>query len=151
MGVYSFLTHSPMAYTISLSRKEQNELQKRKTNERDAKIMRRLLCIEMKHLGERNQKIAKLCNVCPDTITDWLCLYSEGGFERLCSLKYDGRRPPVLDTVRDTLEQGLKEGRYEKLADIQNELKEEHGIEICLSWIWTYCKKNSLVLTKRHG
>jgi transposase len=151
MGVYYFVPHSPMAYTVNLSRKAQKELQKRKKNERDAKILRRLLCIEMKHLGERNQKIAKLCDVCPDTITDWLRLYDEGGFKTLCSLQYDGRRSSILDTVRDILEQGLKEGRYEKLADIQHELKEEHDIEVCLSWIWTYCKKNSLVLTKRQG
>ena len=43
---------------------------------------------------------------------------------------------------------GLSLLQAKELADY---LKEEHGIDVCISWIWTYCKKNSLALTKRHA
>ena len=138
-----------MAFTVQLNATAQKELQRRKRNERDAKILRRLLCIEMKALGEANGTIATLCGVCIDTITDWLRLYETGGFSTLCSLQYDGRRPAVLDRVKDELKRDLKAGKYDTLKDVQHALKETHGIDACLSWIWRYAKKNSLLPARK--
>ena len=137
-----------MAIAIHLSAKEQKELGKRKKNERDGKILRRLLCIEMKNMGEENERIAKLCGVCRDTITDWLRLFSEGSFQALCNLQYAGRRISVLEPMKAMLQAGIDTGKYQKLSDIKKELK-ENGIEVCESWIWKYLKKNSLLRLKR--
>ena len=138
-----------MAFQIRLSLAQQKELRKRKKNQRDAKILRRLLCIELKDLGEENAKIAKLCGVCRDTITDWLRLFEEKGFDGLCSFQYDGRRPPILDTVKDELRRDLKAGKYSTLKEVKHALRETHGIDVCISWIWRYSKKNSLHLSRR--
>jgi len=138
-----------MAFVVHLTPKTHKELRRRKKNERDAKILRRLLCIELKDLGEQNRKIARLCGVCIDTITDWLRLYEDGGFEKLCFLAYEGRRISVLDAVKGDLKKGIKEGRYKKLADVREELKRVHGLDLCISRIWQYAKKNSLHLSRR--
>ena len=138
-----------MAFRIHLSPAQQKELRTLKKNQRDAKVLRRLLCIELKDLGEENGKIARLCGVCRDTITDWLRLFEDGGFDGLCTFHYDGRRLPVLDQVKDELRRDLKAGKYGALKDVQHALKEEHGIDVCISWIWRYAKKNSLLLSRR--
>jgi transposase len=117
------------------------ELRTRKKNQRDAKILRRLLCIELKDLGEENAKIATLCGVCRDTITDWLRLFEEKGFDGLCSFQYDGRRLAVLDVVRDELKRDLKAGKHGTLKEVKRALHETHGIDVCISWIWRYAKK----------
>lgn len=143
------LPHSPMAFTVQLDASAQKKLRQRKRNERDAKILRRLLCIEMKALGETHAKIARLCDVCIDTITDWLRLYDTGGLDALCSLQYEGRRPAVLDRVKDELRRDLKAGKYDTLRETQQALKETHGIDVCISWIWRYAKKNSLLPARR--
>ena len=138
-----------MAFTVQLDVAAHRELRRRKKSERDAKILRRLLCIEMKALGEANAKIARLCDVCIDTITDWLRLYETGGFPALCSLQYEGRRPAALDRVKDALKRDLKAGKYDTLKDVQHALRETHGIDVCISWIWRYAKKNSLLPARK--
>jgi transposase len=141
----------PMAFRIHLTSTQQKGLRTLKKNQRDAKILRRLLCIELKDLDEENGKIAKICGVCRDTITDWLRLFEEGGFGGLCTLHYDGRRLPVLDQVKEELKRDLKAGKYGTLKEVKHALKETHGIDVCISWIWRYAKKNSLLLSRRQS
>lgn len=146
MGVFPLL---PMAFHVQLSPTQRQELRTLKKNQRDAKILRRLLCMELKDLGEENGRIAMLCGVCRDTVTDWLRLFEEHGFAGLCSLHYEGRRPAVLDRVKDELRRDLKAGKYDTLKDVRHALKETHGIDVCISWIWRYAKKNSLLPARR--
>ena len=72
-----------MAHKVSLSDKDLKELLKRKKNERDGKILRRLQSIHMKHKGSKNKEIAEILDVCIDTLTDWFYLYKELGFAGL--------------------------------------------------------------------
>lgn len=139
-----------MSITIHLSKKEREELQERKKNERDGKILRRLLCLEMKDMGEEHEKIAKLCDVCRDTITDWLRLFTEHGLKGICNLQYEGRRISVLDAMKPMLQKGIDSGKYRKLSDIKKELQ-ARGIEVCESWIWKYLKKNLLLPIKKRS
>jgi len=138
-----------MAYTIQLSPNEKWELQKRKRNERDGKILRRLICIDMKDKGCLHADIADVCGVCIDTITDWLQLFDEGRFKALCCLKYDGRRLSMLHSLQEELNEKLKEGSFQRLKDMQQYLQEKHQIETCLSNLWYFCKKNSLLPARK--
>jgi len=138
-------------YHLELSSAESNELKKRMKNTKNTKVLRRLQCIHFVHEEEPRCRIADLLGVTPETISVWSRIFSEKGFDGLCSLHYDGRRPPVLDIVKDELKRDLKAGKYETLKEVQHALKEKHGIDVCLSWIWRYAKKNSLHLSKRQS
>lgn len=138
-----------MAYKINLTPKEQKELLKRKRNQRDAKILRRLLCIDMKSKGVMNKEIAKYCNVCIDTITDWLCLFEEGSFDALCSLQYEGRRISRLEKYKEEIQKKEKEENIASLKELKEWLRENHGTQTCISNLFYFCKKNSIFLTKK--
>ena len=138
-----------MAYTIQLNADEKRELRKRKKNERDGKILRRLICIDMKSKGCLHVDIADVCGVCIDTITDWLRLFDEGRFESLCCLQYDGRRLSMLHSLQEELNEQLEKGTFQRLKDMQKYLQEKHKIKTCTSNLWYFCKKNSLLPVKR--
>lgn len=138
-----------MAYKIELNASEMQELQKKKQKERDGKILRRLLCIEMKEKGMQNKDIAGYCGVCIDTITDWLHLFTEGSFEALCTLHYDGRRISKLEEYKEEIKRKEQEEGIESLKHLQGFIKEEYGIQTCISNLFYFCKKNSIFLTKK--
>lgn len=138
-----------MAYKIELNAEERKELHQRKKNQRDGKILRRLLCLEMKEKGMKNKEIAEYCDVCIDTITDWLCLFEQGSFEALCSLRYEGRRISKLEECKKDIEKKVEEEKIESLKDLQNFVQKKYGIQTCISNLFYFCKKNSIFLIKK--
>lgn len=138
-----------MAYQIKLSNKEQEELRQRKQNERDGKVLRRLLCIDMKNKGIQNKDIAEYCGVCIDTITDWLMLFDGGGFKALCALQYDGRRISKLEKCKEEIIKKQKKEGIENLKELKGWLSKEHNTKTCVSNLFYFCKKNSIFLGKK--
>ena len=138
-----------MAYQIKLTNKEQEELVHRKQNERDGKILRRLLCIDMKHKGMRNLDIAEYCGVCIDTITDWLMLFGSGGFKALCTLQYNGRRISKIEKYKEEIMEKQKAEGIENLKELKSWLAKEHNTKTCISNLFYFCKKNSIFLGKK--
>jgi transposase len=138
-----------MAYGIDLSEKGMEELRERKRKERDGKILRRLMCIEMKYKGMKNNEIAEYCGVCIDTITDWLFLYKEGSFEGLCSLKYEGRRISKLEKYSVEIRKKIEEEDMPCLKGLKQWIFEAYGVETCVSNLFYFCKKNSIFPTRR--
>ena len=140
-----------MAIRIKLSAKEEKALLERKKNERDGKILRRLLCIEMKNKGYQNQEIADLCDVCIDTITDWLTLYEKHGLKRLCELQYEGRRSSKLDPYLEEIREHIRKEHPARLIDLQTYLNQQWNLTVEESWLWRWCKKNSVLLGRNHA
>lgn len=138
-------------YHLDLTSSQSMELQKRMKETQNTKILRRLQCIHLVHEEEPRQRIASLFGVMPETISVWSRIFMEHGFDGLCELHYDGRRPSVLDTVKDELKRNLKAGKYGTLKEVKYALKKKHGIDVCQSWIWRYIKKNSLRLAKKQS
>lgn len=136
-------------HCIDLSTAQSKELRRKLKEAKSTKMLRRLQCIQLVSEDEPRSRIATLLGVRPETISVWSRLFLKEGFEGLCSLHYDGRRPAVLDRVKDELRRDLKAGKYDTLKDAQHALKEMHGIDVCLSWIWRYAKKNSLLPARR--
>ncbi len=134
---------------IDLTPTQLKELHKRMKETKSTKILRRLQCIHLVSENEPRSRIADLLSVRPETISVWSNLFLKEGFKGLCSLHYDGRRPPVLDSIKDELKHDLKAGKYNTLKDVKHALKEEHAIDVCISWIWRYAKKNSLLPLKK--
>ena len=138
-----------MAHKIKLTKKQENELFQRKKNERDGKILRRLLCIDMKNKGQKNKDIAEYCSVCADTITDWLELFTSGGFTALCAFQYEGRRVSKLDQYKEEIKAKEEEEGIESLKELQDWVQKKYGIQTCISNLFYFCKKNSIFLTKK--
>jgi len=103
----------------------------------------------MKSKGVMNKEIAEYCNVCIDTITDWLCLFEEGSFDALCSLQYEGRRISRLEKYKEEIQKKGKEENIASLKELKKWIQKEYGVQTCISNLFYFCKKNSIFLTKK--
>lgn len=137
-------------YNIELSEKAKQELQERLKKEKNNKIYRRLQCIHFKSLGFKHKVIAEALGVHVDTITNWIKLYKNKGFDGLCKLSYEGRRVSKLDNVLEDMKKYIEENNVDKLSMLQDYLLKEHNIYVEHSWLYRYCKKNSIYLIKKH-
>lgn len=138
-----------MRAIITLNTDQQIELKKRKQCERNNKIYRRYLYVEMSQAGMTNLKIAKLLGVCNDTLTIWKKIFEEAGLAGLAELNYEGRRISKLEKYKDVILTKIKADNVATLKQLQSFLKVEQQVEIELSWLYRFCKKNSISLIKR--
>jgi|SRR3989339_238733 len=137
-----------MTQKIFLTDDQKEDLKKRLKNETNVKIWRRLKCIDMKINEYKHKEIASLLDVTLDTITDWLFLFTEGGFDELCKLNYDGRRVSRLEKYKKEIEEKIEIDIVPNVNALQFWLKEEYKIEIEHSWLYRWLKKNKIYLQK---
>ena len=140
-----------MAYSIELSSIEVTELKRLRRSEKDGKILRRYQCIWMSHENLPKKEIASTLGVNIDTVTDWIKLFNKDRLAGLSKLHYEGRRPSVLDAIKDLLISHIREQSISKLSELQDFLEAKHSIAAEHSWLSRYCKKNSIALIKRQG
>ena len=140
-----------MAYSIELSSIEVAELKRLRRSEKDGKILRRYQCIWMAHESLPKKEIASTLGVNIDTVTDWVKLFNKDRLAGLRKLHYEGRRPSVLDPIKDLLISHIREQSISKLSELQDFLEAKHSIAVEHSWLSRYCKKNSIALIKRQG
>lgn len=140
-----------MSYKIELTTKEQKELRILLQKTEQAKILKRYQCIHFKMQGINNATVATLLCVNVDTITDWLKLFLKGGLKGLSVLEYEGRRISSLDTIKEDIKAYVDKNIVRGIKELQSYILQTHHIAVEQSWLFRYCKKNSIVLTKRQN
>jgi len=138
-----------MRAIIKLTELERKELEKRKKEEKNSKIYRRYIYVELSSKGLTNVEISQIIGVSNDTLTDWKVLFEEKGFEGLSELHYEGRRVSKLIKYAEAMKEKIQKDNIATLSQIQNFLKEEYGVMVEQSWLSRFCKKNSIFLTRR--
>lgn len=138
-------------YQLKLSSSEKQKLESFLKTEKSTKIYRRLQCIHFKTLGFKHNIIAGSIGVHIDTVTDWLKLYKHKGFEGLCSLHYDGRKVSKLDSHIADLKTYITNNLVSTISQLQDYLLKEKDLYVEQSWLYRYCKKNSIRLIKKQG
>lgn len=129
-------------------KEELEEIRQAKKEEKRSKIYRRILAVEKRLQGEKCKEIAKDLSVCLDTVSDWMRIYETGGLEKLRKLNYDGRRISVLEEYKTKIKEHIKLESVRTIEDLQDWLKETHAVIVEQSWLFRFCKKNSIFLSK---
>jgi transposase len=75
---------------FSLETLLRKRIEKRRRNEKDARIHRRLSALLWLDKGYTPEDVADLLDVCPRTVRNWLALFHDQGLDALCSLQYEG-------------------------------------------------------------
>ena len=138
-----------MTYKINFTAPMEKELKNRLSSERSSKIDRRLLWLDLKRRGYRQKEIASLVCVSQAQLTNWSRVFSLKGFEGLCSVHYEDRRPSRLMPYLQSIKDHVRDTCVSTLSALQDWLLQEHGIIIEQSWLSRFIKKNSIVLIKR--
>lgn len=140
-----------MRVTLTLSEHELAHLVKAMKEELNIKIHRRLQMLHWKHLGKTNTEIAKLLSVRSETITGWLNIYRSKWLAGLQGLDYTGRRPSKLDSIKEQIIAYIEKENVATLSVLQDWIKKTFDLDIEQSWLYRYCKKNSIFLTRRQN
>jgi len=88
------------------NKKERKEAKKRRRAAHDHRIYRRLCALLWLDEGRTQVEVAQLLGVADRTIRDWVKLYRQGNFDRLCQVDHHGRE---CDLSPEQLEQLLEE------------------------------------------
>jgi transposase len=137
-----------MSISISISKEDIKIISLKRKTEKVAKFSRRYQCLWLLHENYLKKDIASILGVNIDTITDWIKIYNKSGLSGLGLLNYEGRRPSCLDKYKDTIEKVVQNENVSRIKDLQTILLKKHNIEIEHSWLYRYCKKNSIYLIK---
>lgn len=140
-----------MSYKIVLTPADQSIIKEKKRKEKDAKLLRRYQCLSMLYDQYPKKEVARLLNVNIDTITDWIKLYNKEGLAGLGLLKYEGRRPSSLDSIKKQIVSCVQKENITTLSELQMMIEKKHQLKIEHSWLSRYCKKNFIALTKKQG
>ncbi len=135
-------------YIIDFSDDIVQELDHHLASERDAKIYKRLQCLNLKKRGYNHDQISSILGVSQNTITEWLKLFMEHGFEGLSTLCYEGRRISKLEPYRNKIKEHIEKEMVPTLGALQHWLKEKFEVEVEQSWLSRWLKKNSIFLIK---
>ena len=79
-----------MKRLLTLTDEEHAEISRRYKTEKNPRFRERLQCLLLKDRGHTNIEVAEMLLVVPETVTDWLNLYQDGGLETLCRLVTGG-------------------------------------------------------------
>lgn len=125
------------------------EIKEKKRKEKEIKIYRRLLFLEMKYEKKLNKEIAMFLDVSIETLSYWTAIFEEGGLDLLCKLHYEGRRESVLKPFTEEMKEYVENENVSTLKMLQGWLQNTKEVRVGISWLQEFCKKNSIFLIKR--
>ncbi len=137
-----------MSISISISKDDLRIIAVKRKTEQNVKLLRRYQCLWMLQELYYKKDIANILSVNIDTITDWIKIYNKSGLAGLGLLNYEGRRPSQLDKVKETISKLISSKNISTIKDLQTILLAEHKIQVEHSWLYRYCKKNSICLIR---
>ena len=138
-----------MSYSIQLTKSQHKELKELLKKTTDAKILKRYQGIHFKTQGLKNSQIAKLLCVNIDTITDWFKVFIKGGLKLLGTLDYEGRRVSQIEPYKEEIKKYLENNIVPSIAFLHDYILKTYQISMEHSWLFRYCKKNSICLIKK--
>ena len=144
-----------MIYATISSEEAQKRLDEAIEEARDVKWYIRLKIIALSAAEETVEELSQMFNLCEATIRNYIHDYNQGGLEQLAPGKSTGRPPKigqwtkaqwdeVLEQTPDQYEKLNTQSRQWTLEQLQEYVKEYHGIEVSLSSV-----HNSLMKTGR--
>ncbi|RMG69906.1 MAG: hypothetical protein D6722_09435 [Bacteroidetes bacterium] len=133
-----------MSYKVSLSTEETYLLADYMQAAQTKKQTRRLLAISLRHFGYQVQDIARVVGVSEKTVTTWIKLFLEGGFDALVAFHYPEKRQSQLEPYTEAIRSYQKEHPEATLKDLHAWLAETQQLEIDYSWLYRYVTRHGL-------
>src|SRR4051812_30561772 len=94
-----------MTHKVEFTKAVIKELRGRLASEKNARIYRRLLWLDLKHRGYSQTEISNILGLSKAQLTNWSKLFVKKGFEGLCCTHYEDRRPSRLTSYTEVIRQ----------------------------------------------
>lgn len=133
-----------MSHKIRLSLEETYLLADKMAQTRNKKLSRRLLAVSLRHFGYKVREISPIVGASERTVSKWLGLYLEGGFDALLAQHYPPDKGSVLQPHQEAIREFWKARPEATLLELQQWLAGERGVEVEYSWLFRYVERHGL-------
>lgn len=118
-----------------LSKKERKEIENRRREGGDHRIVRRLCALLWLDDGQSQEQVAQLLGVTARMVREWIKLYRKGGLDKVCDLGYRGRECYLSAEQIEALLEEIKAGRFRSSKQVRKWLQDEFGVTYSLSGV----------------
>ena len=128
---------------FKLTRREQNELERRYKQERDKRAAERIQCILLLDEGRNAAETAAILRVSVKTIKRWIKIFATYGIEGLCKLNYEnsGKRCELSVDEQDELEKYLQSQLCGSAKEVMDYIEREFGVKYSESGVLKLLKR----------
>ena len=112
-----------------LSRSERKKIEKRRNQEFDRRIFRRLTALLGLDDGSSQEAVARFLGVTARTIRDWIRIYRKSGLDGLCVIAHEGRKCALTDVQLESLYEQVKAGNFRSAKQARKWIADNFGVK----------------------
>ena len=118
---------------VRLGRSERKRIEKRRRQESDKRIFRRLSALLWLDDGNSQEEVARLLGVAARTIRCWVRTYRKSGLDGLCVIAHEGRKCTLTDVQLEALQEQVKAGSFRSAKQARQWIADNYGVKYSLS------------------
>jgi transposase len=127
--------------SIELDSNLRKKIEKRRREERDVRIWRRLTALLWLAEGVTEEEVAARLGVTARQVRKWLKTFRTHGLDALCELHYQGRVPRLNDARVDELKQEIAKGRFRTAQQIADWIEKRFQVRFSESGVKELLKR----------
>ena len=116
-----------------LNRSERKKIEKRRDQEPDKRVFRRLSALLGLDDGCSQEEVARFLGTTARTIRRWIKTYRKSGLDGLCVLANEGRKCTLVDVQLETLRQQVEAGTFRSAKQACHWISDNYGVNYSLT------------------
>jgi transposase len=116
-----------------LSRSERKKIEKRRDQEPDKRIFRRLSALLGLDNGCSQEEVAQILGTTARTIRRWIKIYLKTGLDGLCVLGNEGRKCTLTNAQLETLQEQVEAGNFRAAKQARRWIADNCGVKYSLT------------------
>jgi transposase len=146
-----FSDREAQAMSFELDPNLRKKIEKRRREERDSRIWRRLSAILWLDKGITAEEVAARLGICSRQVRKWLKTFRNQGLDTLCELRYQGRVPQLNDTQRAELKLEIAKGQFCTARQIADWINQRFAVQYSESGVKDLLKSIDVSYHKVNG
>ena len=116
-----------------LGRFERKRMEKRRDQESDKRVFRRLSALLGLDDGCSQEEVARFLGITARTIRRWIKIYRKSGLDGLCVLGNEGRKCTLTDAQLKTLREQVEAGHFRSAKQARQWSADKYGVNYSLT------------------
>lgn len=116
-----------------LSRAERKKIEKRRDQEFDKRVFRRLSALLALDDGHSQEDVARLFGATARTVRRWIKIYRKSGVDELCVIAHEGRKCTLTDDQLESLKKQIEAGSFRSAKQARKWIADNFGVRYSLS------------------
>ena len=118
---------------FQLSRAERKKIEKRRDQEFDKRIFRRLSALLALDDGHSQEDVARLFGTTARNVRRWIKTYRKSGLDELCVIAHQGRKCTLSADQLESLKEQVESGNFRSAKQARQWIADNFGVKYSLS------------------